>query len=226
MCRFLIARSNKGELGQKELFDIFSNLAKNNPAPDGDKQEDGWGVAYKIESEWEILRSINPIWKDKDFAKKIPSSKFFIFHARSATFEKQKGLLYLNQPYFSNGAVFVFNGAISKVSLKINPYGDVGARKIFSMILAFKESFGSWNEAIYETYRTIEENSERIKGFNIGLVVDERIFVFNYFTQDEDYYQLWRGEYKGALIISSNKFSQGKSWGKLPVGQVVELKQF
>ena len=130
MCRFAVIKS-KEPFSVGEYLEKFAISAKENPAPDGDRQEDGWGVAWKKGNSWEIFKSIKPIWEETDLFDSFHETNFAVFHARSATYRSQKGLLYLNQPYFQEDTLFVFNGAISKVRLKLDLYGEVGARKIF-----------------------------------------------------------------------------------------------
>lgn len=222
MCRFAVVRS-KESFSLADYLQEFSFLAKSNPAPDGDKQEDGWGVAWR-EGVWRIFKSINPIWQDKELFKKFPSTDFAVFHARSATFQNQKGFLHFNQPYFQENTLFVFNGAISKVKLNLNLYGEVGARKIFSLILRLEKRFDSLQKAVLKAFQVIKENSEMIKGFNLAVIKEEEVVDFNYFEADPEYYQLWLGKSKGKVILSSNKI-MGKnfSWRKAPFGRIFKL---
>ena len=222
MCRFAVIKSSD-LFSCKKYLKQFSLSAKNNPAPDGDEQKDGWGMAYLRNNHWEIFKSSYPIWEDKLDTCSFYQSNIFLFHARSATFKSQKDFLYLNQPYLQQDTAFVFNGLILRVKLRLNLYGEVGARKIFSLILKFEKKTGDIKAAIWKSFKLIEKNSQEVKAFNLALVRKGKIVGFNFFKEHPDYYQLWIGKKNGKVILASNKFINSFDWSKTPIGRVFEV---
>lgn len=86
MCRFLLVRS-KNVKDMRPLLQDFAVMCERSRTTDGDRQEDGWGVAWiNGKDDWQSEKSLHPIWEDKDFMSNIPSTRLLVAHARSASF--------------------------------------------------------------------------------------------------------------------------------------------
>ena len=140
MCRFLLIKS-KQPFDANELFLEFTKVCKNSLAPDGDRQADGWGISWLDESNsWQIKKSLKPIWND-GASFKIPKSRTFTAHARSASFPNQKGIIDYNQPYTNGEYSFLFNGALFGVKFDREVAGKIGAQKTgMNIALASKKN--------------------------------------------------------------------------------------
>ncbi len=220
MCRFLIVKS-KNFFSLEPWLIKFAHLAKNHPTPEEDMQEDGWGVAWLNNNRWKIRKSIKPIWEEvRQFSQFDYQTNLAIFHARSASFSHHKNNLEFNQPFYKEDFLFVFNGLVSKIKINFNLEGDLGAQKIFSLILLLKQKVKKIETAIEKSYFIIKNNSEKIRGLNFALIKETKVYGFNYFEESKDYYQLWQGRNQKLICLSSNRFSDNLAWDKAPFGQV------
>ena len=189
MCRFLLVKSKK-PLKPKELLIKFAEMARKSRADDGDRQDDGWGMAWvDNQKQWQLKKSLFPIWKKVNSFDNFPSTKIFVVHARSASFPKDKGILAYNQPYIDGEYSFVFNGLLRRVSLPKVP-GDIGAEKIW-YLLKRELKKNNVHHALEKTKKLLLENSKEIVAFNIGLATSKgKIYSSCYFTKHPEYYQL------------------------------------
>jgi predicted glutamine amidotransferase len=197
MCRFLMVKGEENFSIEEFLFS-FSQKCKENK----EWQGDGWGICWlNSKNEWECFKSLSPIWEDKRKFKEFPKSKIFIIHARSSTFEKDKGNLNFNQPFVDGEITFVFNGEISGVR-GIEVEGEIGAQKIFNLIKRFLSKM-EIKEAIRKTQILIEKNSREIKALNIGICDKRNFFVLCRYSRQKDYYEIkYFKNSKNSLVCS------------------------
>jgi predicted glutamine amidotransferase len=204
MCRFLVVKSEE-KICPAPLLEAFANMAEKSRTFDGDWQGDGWGVAWLgDENKWQRYRSLKPVWKDREQFVRIPDTKVFTVHARSASFADQKGILEYNQPYFNDRFSFVFNGHISGVKLPSSIPGKIGAEKIWSLLQNFLEK-NDPGTALEKIKHILEKNSKSIQALNIGLADKDNIYSLNIFSHHPECYQLWHHEDSGRKIICSEK---------------------
>lgn len=189
MCRFLMARSPSSVLPGVLLRD-FADMAEKSRAPDGDRQADGWGAAWLDESgAWRSRTSTTPIWDDRAAFDAVPASPILLVHARSASFPGQKGLLAYNQPYISASRAFVFNGLLQGVSLPRPVAGEIGAQKIWALLLE-REAVEPAESALAGVADLLGRSARRLQGFNLGLCDMKKFHAFCRFEGDGSYYQL------------------------------------
>ena len=207
MCRFLLIRS-EGKISPLAWLGRFAAIAERSRAPDGDRQADGWGIAWLDDrNNWQIKRSLLPVWEDVKSFKEIPGSKTFAIHARSASFPEHKGNINFNQPYVSGDYAFVFNGLLKGVSLSDVP-GEIGAEKIW-YLLREELKANSSEKALENVKKTLAANSREIIALNIGLASKDGVHSLNYFTQHPEYYTLYEhNNGKIKTICSENIFKQ------------------
>ncbi|GEM_PF-453021 len=205
MCRFAVVFS-KRLLDLGKIRQSFADLSKYAPAPDGDKQEDGWGVFIKDKRQVFQIKSTRAVWEDDMIADLGVRDRFRLFiHARSATFRSQKSGIDLNQPFIAGNLSFVFNGRISGVHLpeSLNLYGRVGARKFFSLIERFYKKGVGLRQAVLKSVDLLKRKSRRIYGLNFAVADSDSLCVYSYCSAYEDYYRLFILERDDFLSISS-----------------------
>lgn len=203
MCRFLLVKSKK-TINPKALLIKFAEMAKKSRAYDGDRQDDGWGIAWvDSQKQWQLKKSSSPIWEEVNSSDQFPSTEIFVVHARSSSFPKDKGILAYNQPYIDGEYSFVFNGLLKGVSLPKIP-GDIGAEKIWYLLKKELKKSNVHN-ALEKTKKLLLENSKEIIAFNIGLATSEKgkIYSLCYFTKFPKYYQLHTFKNQSLEIICS-----------------------
>jgi predicted glutamine amidotransferase len=152
-------------------------------------QGDGWGICWlNSKNEWEVFKSLSPIWEETEKFKQFPKSKIFLIHARSSTFDKDKGNIEFNQPFVEKEIAFVFNGEIRGVK-GIEISGKIGSQKIFNLIMKYLPEFGIKN-SILKVKEKIIKHSEKVKALNLGICDKRNFFVLSYYTCEKDYYEL------------------------------------
>lgn len=203
MCRFLLVKSAKS-LYPKTLLTKFAKIVSKSRSYDGDRHNDGWGIAWVgNDKRWQLKKSLTPIWEEVSTFNQFPKTKFFVVHARSSSFDKDKKILSYNQPYIDHNYAFVFNGLLKGVSLSKVP-GDIGAEKIWYLLKKELKKNNVVN-ALKKTKKLLIENSKEIIALNIGLAVvrENKIYSLSYFTKYAKYYQLYRFKNSSREIICS-----------------------
>lgn len=221
MCRFLIVKS-KQKINPSNLLNKFASACEQSIAPDGERQKDGFGVAWKKEGEWLLSRSLLPIWEGKDLLNKVPETNFFAVHARGSGFERDRDNIDYNQPFVDDDLVFVFNGIIRKVKLRIPLEGKIGSQKLFSLIKNLQKK-QTLEIALTELKNLILKNSEKVEGMNIGLITDSQVSVLCQYDSNDKYYTLHYFENDDLLIISSEEFGD-YDWKSLEKGEIKTFK--
>ena len=220
MCRFLLARSHE-PLDIQSLLSEFALMCESSRAPDGDRQGDGWGIAWKEENGWQIKKSLSPIWEEQDRFTNIPPTRLLAIHARSAGFPQHKGNIEFNQPYINEGWCFVFNGMLRGVSIPRKLSGAIGAQRIFSF-LQEETAHATGDQALETLDRTFLAHTRRIDGMNVGLVKDDRLYALCEYADNEEYFSLRYYQDPHLAMICSASLP-GFLWQKMKKGQVISL---
>ncbi|MBI2036512.1 hypothetical protein HYT17_02690 [Candidatus Microgenomates bacterium] len=227
MCRFLMARSQK-KIKPQELLSQFAQMCRKSRAPDGDWQGDGWGIALRLRSgqaiknqNWQIYKSLRPIWEEQDKFGQFEETDVFVVHARSAGFPQHKGNIVYNQPYIDGPLCFVFNGLIRGVTVQRKLAGEIGAQKIFSLILEELD-----NSKPDEVLKTVDElivkNSKKITGMNIGLVKNNRFYALCRYDGNKEYFSLHYAEDGGITLLCSEPIGKYE-WKTMQKGEILVL---
>lgn len=201
MCRFLIAKSNQ-DLPTNQLIQAFAQMAEASRTVDGDRQGDGWGVAWIEDNVWKTYHNLKPMWSDYQSLPEI-QSRWLVLHARSASFANQKGELEFNQPYIDGNLAFVFNGMIQKVSIPRLLAGRIGAQKIFSLFKYYYKKTGDLAQALAATHQEIVQYSQLIVGLNIGVVDTQTAVAVSDYTSSPEYFQLRYFNNDGLSLVCS-----------------------
>ncbi len=221
MCRFLLIKS-KRKFNPQHFLTAFSQMCQKSRTPDGDLQNDGWGVAWETSGKWITKKSLNPIWKDNKLFPQLPETKILIVHARSAGFPDQKGIIEYNQPYIDDGLCFVFNGMLKGVRLNLPLFGKIGAQKIFSLIQLFKKQKKSLSQALDSVHKTLISHSRSIEGMNIGLSDGKSFYFLNQYPSFSDYFSLHYYHDKNMTLVCSAPILS-YNWNKAKKGKVYVL---
>jgi len=219
MCRFLLAKSS-GLFQPSTLLYPFTKMAKNSKTYEGDRQKDGWGTSW-IDSHnmFRVHKSLNPVWKDHSVFKSFNSTNMLSIHARSTSFQKDKGVISFNQPYISSSFSFVFNGLLKKVSLSVP--GKIGAEKIWNLFKQIQKNCEPANTLKILRNKLISSSKE-IQALNIGLCTNKNIYALCYFTKHPIYYQLHYINTPTIKIISSEPI-EGYEFKSVQSGTILSL---
>lgn len=220
MCRFLLFKS-KDKIDPQEYLKQFASICEKSLTPDGDRQKDGWGVAWKENGSWKIKKSLLPIWQERKILSTIPKTNLFIVHARSAGFPEHKDNLEFNQPYLQNSLCFVFNGMIRGVRLLRQLEGEIGAQKIFSFIQQELKK-NSVKDSLQILNKTILQKSREVIGMNIGLVKDNLFFVLCQYSKYNNYFNLCYYQNENLTLVCSEEFGLF-DWNKMKKGEIIVL---
>ncbi len=207
MCRFLLVRSRQKIKPVKLLLE-FAGMCEGSLAPDGDWQGDGWGIAMKTQNSklktqnWEVYKSLHPIWEEQDVHRTFPEATVFVVHARSAGFPQHKGVLAYNQPYVRDDLAYVFNGMVRGVSLPMKLDGTIGAQKIFSLISGCVQD-KSADQILPYVRELIYRNARKVEAMNIGFVLGNTLYGLCDYENNPDYFSLrYYADEKFAMICS------------------------
>lgn len=220
MCRFLMVKSGK-KVNPEGFLRDFALMCQKSRTLEGDRQEDGWGVAWLDKNKWEIKKSLRAIWRDKKKFKKIPKTEIFVVHARSASFSNQKGVIDYNQPYIDDGFCFVFNGEIEGVRMKEKVKGKIGAQKIWNLVRNQLKEKGP-SQILEEIYKLLERKSRKVYGFNIGLAGKKKIFAFCGRNCGSGYFNLKVAKSEKIKIVCSEKIGFQR-FKQMKIGEAISL---
>lgn len=202
MCRLLLVRSD-------QTFDIagwlkpFADMCQQSP----EYQGHGWGMAYRVGDQWEIHKQLEPIWESA--FNGFGETRWLLVHARSA-FRNEGIELPNNMPFSNDGRIFIFNGELHGVRIKEE--GRIGAEKIFNYILRFHK--GDLGEALTRATDIIAKRSRYVRAMNILMSDGERIYCSSRFSQDPDYFTMYRHSADGADVFCSHPLGEG--WVPIP----------
>lgn len=219
MCRFLLVKS-ESNMNHGELIGQFAKMCRQSRTLDNDWQGDGWGISWWKGDGWHSYHSLNPIWEDAGQWQQFPEVKMLMVHARSASFEQHKDKLTYNQPYLSDNCSFVFNGLVRGVNLDRPIPGEIGAQKIFNILL--ENADFNLSESIIKTHREIKKNSKQIQGFNLGVSDGKDCYAFSDFIGEEEYFRLRRYNGKQLKMICSEEFGSF-DWIKTLKNKVIKI---
>jgi predicted glutamine amidotransferase len=206
----------------QSILEGFAAMAENSRTPDGDRQGDGWGVAWLDGQEnWRFFGSTRPIWDDLGLLDIIPASRMFLMHARSASFPGHKDAPDYSQPFIKGSYGFVFNGLLQGVSLPFPVPGRIGSQKIWALLLRqLKESDPV--SSLCRVEELLENNSRRIQALNIGLCDKTHLHACCRYDGGGDYYQLYFHSSPALNMISSEPLD-GHVFSPVPLGRPLTL---
>jgi len=202
VCRFLIARFPE-PTDPRAILEDFARLCRESRSPDGDRQSDGWGAAWRGGGGfWTTVKSIHPIWTDRESWGAIPPMRVLAVHARSASFPQHRENLAFNQPYLRGDLAFVFNGLIRGVSLPRAIPGRIGAQKLWHLLRGLLRD-QTPEDALTRLNDLLQRRSREIPALNLGLCDGDRLVAFSRFARYPEYYRLYAASDADAAIVAS-----------------------
>ena len=190
MCRFLMMRGEK-PFEAESVLDSFRERCRDSR----EYQGHGWGAAWRCAGVWSRYKSLTPIWDD---APELPAEvDFLVVHARSA-FRDEGIALENNMPFYRGQRVFVFNGELQGVRLRVP--GRIGAEKVFHLIE--QRDVGDLDEAVAAADELLVSKSARVRAMNLALTDGDRIYASCRFTEMPDYFTLHYREDDVAAVCS------------------------
>lgn len=215
MCRFLLLTAPE-PCDMRALVVQFAAMCAQSHGLDGRGwQGDGWGLAWKNATEqWQVQRSVAPIWTETSSLEALPPTRHLLAHARSASFAQHVGDLAYCQPYVNGAYAFVFNGFLQGVRLPRRVPGAIGAEKIWALVQEQLAQGASLQQALATVYALLERHSRRIQACNLGLSDGRRSAFYNGNPQGQPYYQLHQA-HQGALHVVCSEPFGALAWGPL-----------
>jgi predicted glutamine amidotransferase len=201
-------------------LESFADMAEASRAPDGDRQADGWGASWMdADGNWRGIKSIVPIWQERESFAGVPPSRVLVVHARSASFPGQKGNIDYSQPFVDGGFAFVFNGLLRGVSLPSRNAASIGSQKIWDLLLGFLNGHPPL-DSLERLTGIVEKRTREISALNLGLCDGERMFAYCRYAAFPEYYQLQAAETPDFTAICSEPLP-GWSFRPVPTGEVL-----
>jgi predicted glutamine amidotransferase len=220
MCRFLLIKS-KQVLDPKQLLVSFADMAEKSRTAEGDRQGDGWGIAWFVENEWHEYKSLKPIWEDMRQFEKIPNGNLFAVHARSASFADQVGVLEYNQPFVKNDLCYVFNGVLKGVKLSTPVPGKIGAQKLFHLLTQEMKVLPP-EESLEKIDKLMRENTKEIGGLNIAFVNENNLYALCDYGRNPDYFGIRYMQNEDLSLVCSESLP-GFTWKTMGKGEVIAV---
>lgn len=204
-------------------------------------QGHGWGVTWWGDGRWARYRSVTPIWED--VPERLPAASLVLVHARSA-FRNEGIVVENNMPFVEDELAFAFNGELRGV--RLNAPGETGAARLFHLLRRFHDApaadgavpqarnVGSSRDAMLAALdrldRVVTARTDYVRAMNT-LVSDGRdVWVGSHFSEDPDYFTLWRaalpGWSGGAAVVSSERFELpglAPDWAPIPNRTTLKL---
>lgn len=206
--------SSKENIKINDYLKEFADICEKSLTPDNDRQKDGWGI-FTLE---QYYKSIKPIWTEKFLFDKFLSSKLLVVHSRSA--HSNENDIELNQPYVDQGLVFIFNGLLKNVKIKID--GKIGAQKLFNLIKKIYQENN--NDYWKKFFKYVIDNTEFIVGMNI-ILLDlnlKKLNLISVFNKHPDYFTLRLYQDENLIIVCSQPLSKF-NFQKLPSETILSI---
>lgn len=220
MCRFLLIKS-KQEINAHALLESFADMAEESRTAEGDRQGDGWGIAWRKKDKWQIYKSLKPIWEDRKKFAEVSHSDTFAVHARSASFANQVGTLEYNQPFINDEVCFVFNGVLKGVKLSRPVPGKIGAQKIFHL-LREELKITPPKKSLQKLDLLLRNNAQEIGGLNIGVIYNNQLFALCDFGRDSDYFSIRYSQNEDISLVCSAELP-GYNWQTMNKGDIIAV---
>lgn len=202
MCRILASISREPISIKGFLVEHECSLIKQSVARKDKLQKDGWGIAW-YENGWNIIKSQNPVFEERERIEAIGNRKYslFIAHIRKASNPMNLPLERLRapentQPFRYKKWIFAHNGQINHPNLVKRSMGEWSeniegindSEVYFWLLMKYIEEAGDVKEAIKATINhlnmVLSSVTDKIKGkgpysaLNMVLSDGERIYAY------------------------------------------------
>ena len=200
MCRILYARAD-APFSIAELLRPFAAMAR----ASREFQGHGWGCAWREDGTWRQYHNIQPVWQDD--LDQFGATRLLLVHARSAF--RDEGIVVQNNMPFSDGeSMFIFNGELRGV--RIQSEGRIGAEKIYNYIRRFNK--GDLSAATDKGVNIIKKRSSYVRAMNIILSDGEQSCLSSNYSEDPEYFQMYRKQDANRLLVCSRPIDGEADW--------------
>lgn len=211
MCRILYARA-ESPFAIPELLAPFAEMSRNSR----EFQGHGWGCAWHDGEGWQQYHDIRPVWEDDP--TRFGETRLLLVHARSAF--RDEGIVVENNMPFSDGeSVFIFNGELRGV--RIQSPGRIGAEKIYNYIRRFDK--GDLHAATTRAVDIIKKRSSYVRAMNLILSDGEQTCLSTSFSEDPEYFQLYRRQADGLDLVCSRPINGEAGWQAIANNTTMKL---
>ena len=219
MCRILYARAAQ-PFSISELLRPFAEMARDSR----EFQGHGWGCAWRDAdgdangdtSGWQQYHNIRPVWEDD--LSQFGSTHLLLVHARSAF--RDEGIVVENNMPFSDGkSVYIFNGELRGV--RIQSEGRIGAEKIYNYIRRF--DMGDLCAATTKAVDIIKKRSSYVRAMNILLSDGEQTCVSTNYSEDPQYFQMYRKQDNDLQLVCSRPLAGEIDWQAIENNTTIQL---
>jgi predicted glutamine amidotransferase len=219
MCRILYARAAQS-FSISELLQPFAEMARDSR----EFQGHGWGCAWRDadsdarnkDGGWQQYHNIRPVWEDD--LSQFGSTHLLLVHARSAF--RDEGIVVENNMPFSDGkSVYIFNGELRGV--RIQSEGRIGAEKIYNYIRRFDK--GDLCAATTKAVDIIKKRSSYVRAMNILLSDGEQSCVSTSYSEDPDYFQMYRKKASDMQLVCSRPLGGESDWCAIENNTTIQL---
>ena len=211
MCRILHVRAET-PFQIAEMLTPFAELSRSSQ----EFQGHGWGCAWWEQDGWHQYHDIRPVWED-DLAR-FGSTRLLLVHARSA-FRDEGIVIENNMPFYDGESVFIFNGELRGVRIKVE--GRIGAEKIFNYIRRFDR--GDKCAATARAVDIIHKRSAYVRAMNIILSDGEHSCLSTSYSEDADYFQMYRKQHDDLQLVCSQPFPGETDWTRITNHTTIKL---
>ena len=204
MCRLLSVKSSENFEILPHL-DAFAELSRTSK----EFQGHGWGLSLRKNGAWEHYRDLKPIWEDN--LSSFGATTELLVHARSA-FRDEGITIENNMPFYDQHYVFIFNGELQGVRIKET--GRIGAEKIFNYIKRFDQN--DMHTALAKGTDLISKRTRYVRAMNIIVSDAEQIYLSTQYSEDPEYFGMWKKIGRNSQIICSDPYPEQSGWENIP----------
>ena len=185
-------------------------------------QGHGWGCAWREDavdgegSTWRQYHSILPVWEDD--LSQFTDTQLLMVHARSA-FRDEGIVVENNMPFTDGESVFIFNGELRGV--RIQSEGRIGAEKIYNYIRRFDK--GDLSAATDRAVTIIKKRSSYVRAMNIILSDGEQSCLSSNYSEDPDYFQMYRKNADDMQLVCSRPLGADSDWRAIENNTTIQL---
>lgn len=230
MCRMIaFACAEPVEMGPylARLSDLSrsGNLVDRWERRSGGNHPDGWGIAYRRDGRYRLLRSGKPANADTALSEISGTADRFIGHVRYASDTATVNASNAH-PFLVLGIALAHNGTFR------GRIGEEAQRRGVSDTLVFLERLSaSWRDnslpRLREAIAGILHDPGQVGDYsaaNLLIASGEALFALRHYRRDGDYYTLYLRAAPGQVVVASEPLDGAPGWRLLDDGELVELR--
>lgn len=190
----------------------------------GGNHPDGWGVAYRQNGNFRLLRGGLPAAGDPSLSGIRGAADRFLGHVRYAS-DTSTVNAENSHPFLSRGIALAHNGTFRG---RIGE--EAGARKVSDTLVFLEILSEAWTErtlrGLGETLTRLLRDADLVGSYsaaNLLIAAGGTGFVLRNYRKDGDYYTLFLKTEPGLVLAASEPLDDSARWRPLENGELVEL---